>query len=99
MEYKKGSEEMEEMKDLVWELMKVSIRKEIDGIAFDMRNALELGVPEKEVNAFIVETAGELFEKYKAMDEEELSAIMDERTRREMTINIALQKLEEGEED
>lgn len=87
------------MERLVWEMVKRSIRKGLDSVAFDMRNALECGISEEEIFSYIKGTGNELFEKYKNMEDEELSEVLQQRTMKEMYINIALSKLEEGDED
>lgn len=91
------------MKELIWTLMQRSIQREIEEIAFDKRNAMEIGVPEEEVDKFITDTAREQFERYKNMSDNELGEILERKAIMQMfesqAIDRSIEALQEGDED
>lgn len=91
------------MERLIWELMQVSIQREMESIAFDKRNALDLGIPEEEIDKFITDTAREQFDRYKDMPKEKIDELLYKKTIMSAFENSSLDKalamLQEGDED
>lgn len=87
-------------KEELIEKIKESLKHNIDEVALDRRNAIEVGADPKEIDSYIAETARELIAKYDDMSRKELASVMEKRVLLallEMHSDDILESIEKGE--
>lgn len=87
-------------KEELIEKIKESLKHNIDELALDRRNAIEVGADPEEIDTYITETARELIAKYDDMTRKELASVMEKRVLfalLEMHGDDILESIEKGE--
>ena len=87
-------------KEELIEKIKKSIKHNIDEMALDRKNAIEVGADPEEIDTYITETVKELISKYDDMTKKELASVMEKKVLfalLEMHSDDILESIEKGE--